>query len=82
MKNSIGFLVRELAIINLDGQFNHYKLRYVVGDSVGRHEKGSLIKNIVVREFDRECPGIIYMDSMLIREMPGNLWKIENERRK
>lgn len=75
MKKPVRYLVRKLAIIKNDGQFQKYGLCYLLGESLELPEDGSCLKDISISCFDREKSGVTYVDTMTLEELPNGIWK-------
>lgn len=76
MNERVSYLIRKLAIIMNDGQFQNYNLVYLSGIKVASFPEEHCLSDIAISAFDRERAGVSYVDSMTIKEMPDGVWKM------
>ena len=76
MSKSVRYLIRKLAILKNDGQFQNYRLVYLNGEIMVLPEEGECLRDITVITFDKERPGATYIDTLTLRELSDSIWKI------
>lgn len=78
MSESNSYLIRKLAIISSDGQFQNCGLSYVMGKRVQMpgDTEGVYLSDLEISAFDRERPNTAFIDSLTLKEMPEGIWKL------
>ncbi len=66
------YLVRKLAVKNIDGQFSEYDLVYVKGIIT---EQG--LENVSIFKFVRELPAATFIEYLFLREVATGRWTVE-----
>ncbi len=71
MSNIRKYLVRRLTIISNDGQSHNYGLSYLTAE-----EEEGCLRNLEIKPFDRERAGVVFVDSLTLKEESRGLFKV------
>ena len=72
MTPNVHYMIRELTVINYDGQFSYHKLVYLKGERID-----DMLCNILITQFERELPGVTYIGWLTLKETYPGKWQIK-----